>query len=462
MSSFQTISPIDGSVFAEGAYANNAMIAQALRQAEAGQKTWASTPLGRRQEFLSEAVDYLSSRMDELAREITWQMGRPIAQSPFEIHGLVERAEYMISIAPEALRAIEIEPIPAFTRYIRRNPVGTVFVVAPWNYPYLTSVNSIIPALLAGNSVVLKHSAQTPRCAERYQEAFDAVGLPKGVFQYLHLTHEDTQRVIKSSSVDFVAFTGSVAGGAMVEASVAGRFIGVSLELGGKDPAYVRADADLDHAVEATVDGALFNSGQSCCGLERIYVHRDLYDDYVEKAKEIIHGYRLGRPDDPETNLGPLARSAAVKGIQSQVDEALAAGARAHVSADWQVEALGSAYLAPELLTDVTHDMRVMREETFGPILPVIPVDGDAQAIQLMNDSEFGLTASIFSSDVETCVEIGEQVETGTLFLNRCDYLDPALAWTGLKNSGRGCALSVLGFEQFTQPKSYHLKTKVR
>ena len=458
---FQTLSPVDGSVFAERPYADDGAIERALDTAREGQAVWAALPLERRQEYLREAVRWLTEHKADLAREITWQMGRPIAQSPFEVDGLSERAAHMIEIAPKALRDLEPEPIPGFRRFIKRNPVGTVFVIAPWNYPFLTSVNSIIPALLAGNAVLLKHSAQTPLCAERYQEAFDAVGLPKGVFQYLHLTHEDTRRVIESSKVQFVAFTGSVAGGHMVERAAAGRFIGVSLELGGKDPAYVRQDADLDHAVASTVDGALFNSGQSCCGLERVYVHRDLFDAYVSKAASLVDTYRLGRPDDPDTNLGPMSRASAAKDVRDQVDEAIRLGATAHGRATWDTESLGPAYLAPEILTDVNHQMSVMREETFGPVLPVFPVDGDEEAVRWMNDSAYGLTAAIYSADVEKSIEIGDRIDTGTLFLNRCDYLDPALAWTGVKDSGRGCALSLLGFEQFTQPKSYHLKTQI-
>lgn len=460
-STFQTLSPVDGSVFTERPYADDGAIDRALDAAREGQAVWAALPLERRQAYLREAVRWLTEHKGDLAREITWQMGRPIAQSPFEVDGLSERAAHMIDIAPQALRDIEPEPIPGFRRFIKRNPVGTVFVIAPWNYPFLTSVNSIIPALLAGNAVLLKHSAQTPLSAERYQEAFDAVGLPKGVFQYLHLTHEDTRRVIESSKVQFVAFTGSVVGGHMVERAAAGRFIGVSLELGGKDPAYVRQDADIDHAVASTVDGALFNSGQSCCGLERVYVHRDLFDAYVSKAVSLVDTYRLGRPDDPDTNLGPMSRASAANDVREQVDEAIRLGAMAHVRATWDTETLGPAYLAPEILTNVNHQMSVMREETFGPVLPVFPVDGDEEAVRWMNDSAYGLTAAIYSADVEKSIEIGDRIDTGTLFLNRCDYLDPALAWTGVKDSGRGCALSMLGFEQFTQPKSYHLKTQI-
>ena len=308
--------------------------------------------------------------------------------------------------------------------------------------------------------MILKHSAQTPLCAERIAEAFVAAGLPKGVFQFLHLSHQSTEELMQNDAIDYVAFTGSVAGGQMVEKAIAGRFIGAGLELGGKDPAYVRADADLDHAVETTIDGAFFNSGQSCCGIERIYVHESLHDSFVEKAVALVNQYKLGRSDDPETTLGPVVRTSAADFVRGQVAEALTQGAVAHINtSDFPVDEPGTPYLAPQVLTNVNHTMRVMTEESFGPVVGIQKVSSDSEAIALMNDSEFGLTASVFTQDIETGIAIGEQVETGTFFLNRCDYLDPALAWTGVKNSGRGCTLSKLGYESLTRPKSFHIKT---
>ncbi len=335
-----------------------------------------------------------------------------------------------------------------------------VFVVAPWNYPYLTSVNAIVPAIMAGNSVLLKHSVQTPLCAERYGEAFDEAGLPEGVFQYLHTTHDTAQSIVQSDHVDYVAFTGSVPGGRSIEQGAAGRFINVGLELGGKDPAYVRADANLQHAIETSADGAFFNSGQSCCGIERIYVHESVYDPFVEGFVELVKNYRLGRPDNPETTLGPLVKTTAADFVRKQTVQAITAGAHAHIDdALFPMDQAGTPYLAPQVLTNVDHSMSVMTEESFGPVVGIMKVAGDEEAIELMNDSEFGLTACVFTTDEEAAIEIGNRVETGTWFMNRCDYLDPALAWTGVKHSGRGCTLSRLGFDYLTRPKSYHLKT---
>ena len=430
-----------------------------LDAAVAAQKKWKNTPLAKRQALCTKAVDAFVAHKAEIAEELTWQMGRPISQAPGEVAGFEERARHMIEIADTALADLKPEAKDGFTRYIKREPLGVVFVVAPWNFPYLTSVNAIMPAILAGNAVVLKHSAQTPLCAERLHQAFTEAGFPDGVFQYLHLTHADTEVVIQSPQINFVAFTGSVPGGEMVERAAVGRFIGVGLELGGKDPAYVRKDANLQHAIETVTDGAIFNSGQSCCGIERVYVDEAVYQEFVDGVVALANSYKLGRPDDANTNLGPLVKSSAAEFVRGQIDEAVAAGAKALVDTEkFAANKRGTPYLAPQVLIDVDHSMRVMNEETFGPVIGIMSVSGDEEAIKLMNDSEFGLTAAVFTQDESAAIEIGNQIETGTWFMNRCDYLDPALAWTGVKNSGRGCTLSSVGFEHMTRPKSYHLK----
>ncbi|MBB1488737.1 aldehyde dehydrogenase family protein [Oceanospirillum sediminis] len=457
-----TISPIDNSVYVIRDYASQSQIRSALEKAQQAQKTWRQLPVAERARICSAMVDAFIAKKDQIAEELCWMMGRPIRYGAGEVAGFEERARHMIAAAEGALAPVQVEEKSGFTRYIKREAVGVVFVIAPWNYPYLTSVNAIVPALMAGNAVVLKHSAQTPLCAERIAEAFEAAGLPEGLFQYLHLSHADTEGVIQAPEVNHICFTGSVPGGEMVEKAAAGRFIGIGLELGGKDPAYVRADADLDHAVETTIDGAFFNSGQSCCGIERIYVHESVHDAFVEKAVALVSQYQLGRSDDPETTLGPVVRASAAEFVRGQVAEAVEQGAIAHIDpASFPMNEAGTAYLAPQVLTNVNHSMRVMTEESFGPVVGIQKVSSDEEAIELMNDSEFGLTASVFTKDIETGLTIGEQVETGTFFLNRCDYLDPALAWVGVKNSGRGCTLSALGYEQLTRAKSFHLKTEL-
>ncbi|MCO6059204.1 aldehyde dehydrogenase family protein [Pseudomonas sp. MOB-449] len=458
----QTISPIDGSVYVERPWASAAEVATALERAEAARMAWKGTPVAERVAIARRAISAFASREVQLAEELCWMMGRPIRYAPGEIRGFVERASYMADIAEAALADIQLPEKPGFTRLIRREPLGLALVIAPWNYPYLTAVNAVVPALLAGNCVLLKHSAQTPLCAERMVEAFAEAGLPQGVLQYLHLTHGDTERLIQAEPVRHVAFTGSVEGGAMVERAAAGRFISAGLELGGKDPAYVRGDADIAHAVETAIDGAFFNSGQSCCGIERIYVQADVYDAFVEQAVDLVAHYQLGRSDDPQTTLGPLVRAEAAEFVRAQIRDAVGQGATAHLDpAAFPLNKPGSAYLAPQVLTGVHHGMRVMSEESFGPVVGIQKVRDDEEALTLMNDSPYGLTAAIFSQDETAALELADRVEAGTVFLNRCDYLDPALAWTGVKQSGRGCTLSQVGYEHLTRPKSFHFKTRL-
>ncbi len=455
-----TVSPVDGSVYVERPYATGEVIEAALAKAASAQHAWQGMRTEARAAICAAAVDAFVAEAEQHAVELAWQMGRPLRYGKGEVAGFEERARHMIAIAETALADVVPESKPGFERYVRRVPLGVVFTVAPWNYPYLTAVNSVVPAIMAGNAVILKHSGQTPLCAERMVAAFDQAGLPDGVFQFLHLTHEDTARVIAAPDVAFVAFTGSVPAGRSIEAAASGRFIGVGLELGGKDPAYVRADADLGHAVENLMDGVFFNSGQSCCGIERIYAHAEVYDGFVEGARALTNRYVLGDPLEEATTLGPMVRISAADFVRRQVAEAVSQGADALIEpASFPADQTGTPYLAPQILVNVDHTMRVMTEESFGPVVGIMKVEDDEAAVRLMNDSEFGLTASVWTRDVEAARSIGDQVDTGTLFMNRCDYLDPALAWTGVKNSGRGCTLSSVGYEHLTRPKSYHLRT---
>ena len=454
----KTITPIDGSVLLERPLATERDIEAALASAVAGQRKWKHVPVGERVAIVRRMVDWCVAHADAIGKELTQQMGRPIAYAPNEIRrGFQERALYMCSLAEAALADVRVEPKAGFERFIRREPLGVVLAVAPWNYPWLTSVNAIVPALLAGNAVLLKMAQQTPLVAERYAEAFAAAGVPTGVFQYLHMDHEQTARVIRDARIAFVAFTGSVPGGHAVQRAAAERFVATGLELGGNDPAYVRPDAPLQSTIENLVDGAYFNSGQSCCGIQRIYVHRSLHQPFIDGFVELTRKYRLGNPLDARTTLGPMVRADAAASVRAQIREALSKGAKALIDLkSFPADKEGTAYLAPQVLVNV--DQSMMAEEIFGPVAGIMPVESDEQAIQLMNDSRYGLTASIWTTDPEAAVRIGDRVETGTWFMNRCDYLDPALAWTGVKDSGRGCTLSRLGLEAFTRPKSFHLR----
>lgn len=451
----QCISPIDGSVYLERPTLDVSAAKAATDKAKAAQKSWALTPVGERIRLVMAAVELIGQSTEQMAVELAHQMGRPVRYGG-EYGGFHERASAMATMATDALAPIIVEDSDQFVRKIERIPHGLVFVVAPWNYPYMTAINTVAPALMAGNSVMLKHATQTLLVGERLAEAFHQVGVPEDVFQNVFIDHETTSALIKDRCFDFINFTGSVGGGQAMEQAAAGTFTGVGTELGGKDPGYVRADADLDAAVDTLIDGAMFNSGQCCCGIERIYVHESLFDSFVEKAVALVKTYRLGNPLNPDTTIGPMANVRFAQEVREQIQEALADGARRCV--DIFPEDDGGSYLSPTILTNVNHTMRVMRDESFGPVVGIMSVKDDKQAIELMNDSDFGLTASIWTQDVDAAYQIGSQIETGTVFMNRCDYLDPELCWTGCKDTGRGGGLSVIGFHNLTRPKSFHLK----
>jgi len=449
------ISPIDGSVHATRETLSAEAARDIVARAQAAQPVWASRPLDERIQLVMAGVKNVGDMNDMIVPELARQMGRPIRYGG-EFSGFNERATYMAEIAKDALADIEIEDSDAFRRVIKRVPMGVVLVVAPWNYPYMTAINTVAPALIAGNTVMLKHASQTPLVGEHMATAFHAAGIPEDVFQNVFLDHQTTSELIAAKSFGFVNFTGSVGGGQAIERAAAGTFTSVGLELGGKDPGYVCDDADIDAAVDTLIDGAMFNSGQCCCGIERIYVAEKHFDAFVAKAVEIVSGHKLGNPLEPETTLGPMAHKRFADVVRAQITDAVADGASAHIPTFAEDD--GSAYLSPQILTNVTHDMRVMREESFGPVVGIMRVKDDAEAIALMNDSDFGLTASVWTQDVARAEAIADQIETGTVFMNRADYLDPGLCWTGCKNTGRGGGLSLIGYHNLTRPKSYHLK----
>jgi acyl-CoA reductase-like NAD-dependent aldehyde dehydrogenase len=453
----QCISPIDGSIYAERETLSPEAAAAAVARAKAAQPGWAARSLGDRIQIVMAGIAALNALKDPIVEELAWMMGRPVRWGG-EFGGVNERAKYMAGIAESALAPLVTEDSEAFERRIEWAPQGVVFVIAPWNYPYLTALNTIVPALIAGNAVVLKHSTQTMLAGERLAQAMHAGGVPEEVFQNLWLDHATTEGLIKARSFGFVNFTGSVGGGQAIERAAAGTFTATGLELGGKDPGYVRADADLDWAVDTLMDGAMFNSGQCCCGIERVYVHESLFDDFVEKAVKWTNGLRLGNPLDAATTLGPMAHKRFAQTVRDQTAEAVAAGAKPLIERQNFPADDGGAYLMPQVLVNVDHSMRVMKEESFGPVVGIMPVKGDAEAIALMNDSDYGLTASIWTQDPEAAARIGRQVETGTVFQNRADYVDPAVCWTGCKDTGRGGAMSVLGYRAVTRPRSYHFR----
>ncbi len=457
MSMIQCISPVNGEVYAERPGLSLEAAREAVARARKAQKDWARRPLEDRVQLVMKGVARLNEMVDDVVPELAWQMGRPIKYGG-EFRGFNERSNYVAAIAADALAPLVVEDSATFERRIEREAHGVVFVIAPWNYPYMTAINTIAPALMAGNVIILKHAAQTLLVGERMVQAFVEAGVPADVFQNVFLEHDIADALISEGSFNFINFTGSVAGGRAVERAAAGTFTGLGLELGGKDPGYVMEDADLDTAVDTLMDGATFNSGQCCCGIERIYVNETLYDAFVEKSVAWVSNYKLGNPLDPETTLGPMAHKRFAKVVREQIADAVGKGAKALIDPKLFPADDGGAYLAPHILVDVDHSMAFMREETFGPAVGIMKVKSDAEALELMNDSQYGLTVSLWTQDADRAARLGHEIETGTVFMNRADYLDPALCWTGVKQTGRGGSLSVLGFHNLTRPKSYHLK----
>ncbi|KAF7562502.1 hypothetical protein G7046_g1648 [Stylonectria norvegica] len=424
-------------------------------------ESFRKTTLKERQEIVKKFLKGLAAKESELGEELTVQMGRPIAYTGKEISTAVARGEYLLKISEDALKDTDGEAEKGFKRFIRKIPVGPVLILFAWNYPYLILVNSIIPAILAGNTVILKPSPQTPTVVERVSQIFTDAGLPQGVLQYFHSgSPSNIESIVRNPKIALVCFTGSVAGGLAVQKAGADRIVNVGLELGGKDPAYVRADVDIAWAAEEIVDGSIFNSGQSCCSLERVYVDEKIHDAFVEEVQKVLKGYKLGDPFDKTTHVGPVVSKRSKEAIESHIADALDKGAKdvTPENESFSNPPPKGNFVAPRVLTNVDHSMAVMTEETFGPVIPIMKVKGDAEAIKLMNDSEFGLTASIWTKDTDKGYELAEAVEAGTVFVNRCDYPSPDLAWTGWKNSGKGQTLSRFGFDQFVKLKSFHLK----
>ncbi|GAA5974051.1 hypothetical protein JCM11641_008235 [Rhodosporidiobolus odoratus] len=464
-----TISPSTGEILLTRTYpASNDELDTTLQASHAAHRSWRTVPLSERIRLVTLAVEQLSSRALELGPELTAQMGRPAKYTAAEFATYKDRAMWLINHAEKALADENVDEgrPEGFERVIRRTPVGLCLLVGAWNFPYMIQVNALIPALLAGNSVILKPSPQTPLVAERIQESFEAAGLPKGLVQTLHLTPPQMDYLVSHPLVPFISFTGSVANGKRVEKTAAAAaeaghgFKTVGLELGGKDAAYVRADCDPAYAAENVVDGAYFASGQSCCSVERVYVHESVYDKFVEECVKVVKkDYTLGDPTSPETTLGPVIslRSAAL--IREHIAEAVSKGAKALIDeADFPTAKKDTTYVAPQILVGVDHSMKVMKDETFGPVFGIMKVKSDEEALRLINDSPFGLTCSIWTKDREAYWKLVDEIDAGTVYLNRSDMLDPALPWTGYKDTGRGVSLSRYGFDAVTKAKSLHLR----
>ena len=429
-----------------------------LERMRAAQMKWREVPVTERVGICRGFVDAFRSTRDSVALDITHQMGKPLAQAEREVDTMLDRAETMLRLAPSSLADEMLEPKPGFRRFIRHEPLGIVLDIPAWNYPLLIAVNVVIPALLAGNAVLIKHARLTPLCGDAFIEAFRQTSLPANLVASIRVDHKMITRLIAQRAVDFISFTGSVEGGREVYRQASAQLLDMGLELGGKDPALVCEDANFDFAVTNLVDGAFYNAGQSCCAVERVYVARPLFARFVEAFVEEVRKYKLGDPENPATGIGPLAQRKAIDVLKQQVDQAVQRGAKLLTGGK---RLAGRGYFfEPAVLVNVDHNMSLMMEESFGPVIGIMPVDSEDEGIRWMNDSPYGLTASIWTEDAKHGEALAARTAAGTVYVNRCDYLDPELAWVGIKDSGHGCTLSRLGFHYLTRPKSFHIRTK--
>jgi acyl-CoA reductase-like NAD-dependent aldehyde dehydrogenase len=429
-----------------------------LENAREAARSWRETPLAQRASLCERATAAMESKAQSIAADITRMMGKPIAQALGEVKTCAVRARYVTSAAEKALADVVLPPMTGFERRVLREPLGVVFDLPAWNYPLLTAVNCVVPAVLAGNAVVLKHSPRTPLCADHFALAFAAAGAPPHLVQGLSCDHATSERIVGDARVDHVVFTGSLFGGHRIVQAAAGRFLHPCLELGGNDPAYAAPDCDLAKTVENIVDGAMYNAGQSCCAVERVYVHRSIYARFIAMAEPLVRAYVMGDPRSNITTLGPIAQPHHVPELEALVDDARNGGARI-ISGGKRASVNGHGrFFEATLVGNCHQSMNLFRQESFGPILPVMAVESDEEAIARMNDSRLGLTASVWTSDPQRASRFARSLECGTVFMNRCDYLDPALPWSGWKDSGRGVSLGALGFDALTRPKAVHFR----
>jgi acyl-CoA reductase-like NAD-dependent aldehyde dehydrogenase len=459
MSTLTVDNPYTGDIACTVPLAGEPEVSKILDLAKKAAHAYRDSSIADRKALCERATAAMEKNAATIASDISKMMGKPVSQAKGELSGMAGRARHMIAIAEDALKDDELPKKEGFERRIAHVPLGVVLDLPAWNYPLLTAVNAVIPAVLAGNAVIVKHSPRSPLCGAHFANAFARAGAPAGLVQTLDCHHPTSEKIVADPRIDHVIFTGSIFGGHRIAQAAANKFMHVGFELGGNDPAYVAADADLKHSAENIVDGAIYNAGQSCCAVERIYVHADVYDKFIAACEPLVRAYVMGDPADDKTTLGPIAQPNHPAELDELVCDAvnrkarlIVGGKKAHVSGKGR-------FFEATLLADCTQEMALFQRESFGPIVAIARVSSDQEALQKMNASELGLTASVWTSDRDRADRMAKDLEFGTVYMNRCDALDPALPWTGCKDSGRGSSLSMLGFDALTRPKAIHFRT---
>ena len=452
----EVINPANGAAIAELATDSPDTVAAKYAAARAAQPAWAAVPLEHRIEMLQRFRAALVANLDKLAAILTAEVGKPIRQASNEINGLLGRIDFFVEHAVPTLAARVVHDADGMRERIEHAPLGVITNISAWNYPYFVGGNVFIPALLAGNAVLYKPSEYASLTGCEISTLLHASGVPQDVFAML-VGAGDVGAALLAQPVDGVFFTGSAATGKRILQSLGSHLVKVQLELGGKDPTYVCEDVDIAAAAASLADGAMYNGGQSCCSVERIYVHASIHDAFVTAFVNEVRGMRVGLPTLADSYIGPLTRAPQVQVLEQQIADAVAKGARVLLGGK-RIDQPGN-WFEPTVLVDVNHTMAVMRDESFGPIIGIQAVADDDEAVQLMNDSDYGLTAGVYTRSEARAQRLLAQVQAGSVYWNCCDRVSPRLPWSGVKQSGIGLTLSTYGIETFTRPKSWHLRS---
>ena len=447
--------PATGALITEVPEATPESVAASAAAARAAQPAWAATPLAHRVEVMQRFRAALAAQIERLAATLTAEVGKPIRQSRNEIDGLLARIDFFVAQVEATLAPQQVFDEGGTREVIGLDPLGVVANISAWNYPYFVGGNVFVPALLTGNAVLYKPSEFSTLTGLHIDRLLHEAGVPADVFITL-VGRGEVGAALLAQRVDGVYFTGSHATGARIAAAVGPRFIKLQLELGGKDPTYVTEDTDVKNAAESLADGAMYNTGQSCCSVERIYVHERVHDAFVAAFVETVQGFRIGDPASEDTYIGAITRAPQLDTLDAQVADALQRGATLRAGGA-RIQGAGN-WFQPTVFTEVDHSMALMREESFGPIIGIQKVSGDAEALKLMNDTRYGLTAGVFTRAEARARAILSKVHAGTVYWNCCDRVSPRLPWSGHGDSGVGLTLSTYGIEAFTRPRAWHLR----